>query len=138
MNAPTMRATTQVPTRPSGRRGGRHPGFVPCGAPAEVSLILRRLMCMRVTVKLFAGLRERAGWSEREIDDVVRVGDVWGVLQLGDEPRGLLYAVNREYADRGDELADGDEVRWEGAVTIVDKLETKDGGCRWCICWDNL
>ncbi len=65
---------------------------------------------MRVTVKLFAGLRERAGWSEREIDDVVRVGDVWGVLQLGDEPRGLLYAVNREYADRGDELADGDEV----------------------------
>jgi len=65
---------------------------------------------MRVTVKLFAGLRERAGWSEREIDDVVRVGDVWGVLQLGDEPRGLLYAVNREYADRGHELADGDEV----------------------------
>jgi len=65
---------------------------------------------MRVTGKLFAGLRGRTGWSEREIDDVVRVGDVWGVLQLGDEPRGLLYAVNREYADRGDELADGDEV----------------------------
>src|SRR6266511_2207525 len=124
MNAPRMRATTQVPTRPSGRRGGRHPGFVPWGAPAEVSLILRRLMCMRVTVKLFAGLRERAGWSEREIDDVVRVGDVWGVLQLGDEPRGLLYAVNREYADRGDELADGDEVRSDQAGAIATFLGT--------------
>src|SRR6266480_7017917 len=29
---------------------------------------------------------------------------------LGDEPEGLLYAVNREYADRGRELQEGDEV----------------------------
>ena len=29
---------------------------------------------------------------------------------LGDEPEGLLYAVNREYADREQELRDGDEV----------------------------
>ena len=65
---------------------------------------------MRVTVRLFAGLRERAGWSERELDGVARVADVWPRLELGDEPGGLLYAVNREYSDRERELADGDEV----------------------------
>jgi molybdopterin synthase catalytic subunit len=63
-----------------------------------------------VTVKLFAGLRERAGWSERELDDVGVVGDVWGALGLGDEPPGLLYAVNLEYAQKDRPLADGDEV----------------------------
>jgi len=65
---------------------------------------------MRVHVKLFAGLRERAGWSERELDRVDRVADVWAALNLGDEPEGLLYAVNKEYADRDRPLADGDEV----------------------------
>jgi molybdopterin synthase catalytic subunit len=62
-----------------------------------------------VHVRLFAGLRERAGWSEREVD-ASRVGDVWGTLDLGDEPEGLLYAVNQEYADRDRPLSDGDEV----------------------------
>ena len=65
---------------------------------------------MRVHVKLFAGLRERAGWNERELDGVSQVADVWPVLELGDEPEGLLYAVNKEYADRNRPLADGDEV----------------------------
>jgi molybdopterin synthase catalytic subunit len=65
---------------------------------------------MSVHVKLFAGLRERAGWSEREVDRVDRVGDVWPALGLGDEPQGLLYAVNKEYAERDRPLADGDEV----------------------------
>ena len=64
---------------------------------------------MRVTVRLFAGLRERAGWSHREVD-VTRVGDVWAELGLGEEPPGLLYAVNKEYAERARELRDGDEV----------------------------
>jgi MoaE-MoaD fusion protein len=63
-----------------------------------------------VKVRLFAGLRERAGFAERELAGVARVGDVWAALGLGDEPDGLLYAVNREYADRAHELADGDEV----------------------------
>jgi molybdopterin synthase catalytic subunit len=63
-----------------------------------------------IKVRLFAGLRERAGYSEREVVDVARVADVWPALDLGDEPEGLLYAVNREYADAGRELADGDEV----------------------------
>ena len=64
---------------------------------------------MAVTVRLFAGLRERAGWSRRELD-VERVADVWATLGLGEEPEGLLYAVNREYAERDRPLADGDEV----------------------------
>ena len=68
-----------------------------------------RLLGVRVTVRLFAGLRERAGWSQREID-ADRVGDVWGALDLGDEPEGLLYAVNKEYAPVDTELRDGDVV----------------------------
>jgi molybdopterin synthase catalytic subunit len=65
---------------------------------------------VKVKVRLFAGLRERAGWSERELGDVARVADVWPALALGDEPAGLLYAVNKEYAPPERELADGDEV----------------------------
>jgi molybdopterin synthase catalytic subunit/molybdopterin converting factor small subunit len=65
---------------------------------------------MRVKVRLFAGLRERAGWGEREVDGVTRVEDVWPALSLGPEPSGLLYAVNKEYVQREHELADGDEV----------------------------
>jgi MoaE-MoaD fusion protein len=65
---------------------------------------------MRVKVRLFAGLRERAGWNERELKDVTRVDEVWSVLGLGPEPEGLLYAVNKEYAARDRELVDGDEV----------------------------
>ena len=53
-----------------------------------------------MTVRLFAGLRERAGWAKREVD-AATVADVWPALGLGDEPAGFLYAVNREYADRG-------------------------------------
>ena len=63
-----------------------------------------------IRVRLFAGLRERAGWSERELDGIERLSDVWPALRLGDEPAGLLYAVNREYAEPERELADGDEV----------------------------
>ena len=65
---------------------------------------------MVINVRLFAGLRERAGYSERELEGVAQVADVWPALGLGDEPEGLLYAVNREYADAGRMLADGDEV----------------------------
>src|SRR5436190_8103501 len=64
---------------------------------------------MGVQVRLFAGLRERAGWSTREVE-AATVADVWPALGLGEEPPGLLYAVNQEYADLGRPLADGDEV----------------------------
>jgi MoaE-MoaD fusion protein len=67
---------------------------------------------VRITVKLFAGLRERAGESKRELelDAGARVGDVWPPLGLGEEPEGLLYAVNKEYAPPDRRLSDGDEV----------------------------
>jgi molybdopterin synthase catalytic subunit len=63
-------------------------------------------------VKLFAALREQAGTRERELElaDGARVEDVWPALALGDEPRGLVYAVNRAYVDRSAPLAEGDEV----------------------------
>jgi molybdopterin synthase catalytic subunit len=65
-----------------------------------------------VVVRLFAGLRELAGTDRRELDldDGASIEDVWPALDLGDEPAGLLYAVNRTYADRGQRLGDGDEV----------------------------
>ena len=62
-----------------------------------------------MTVRLFAGLRVRAGWSRREVD-AATVADVWPALGLGAEPTGLLYAVNKEYAARDRALAPGDEV----------------------------
>jgi molybdopterin synthase catalytic subunit/molybdopterin converting factor small subunit len=67
---------------------------------------------MRVVVRLFAGLRERAGTGERalELADGARAGDVWEELELGEEPPGLFYAVNRVYADPDTPLADGDEL----------------------------
>ena len=63
-------------------------------------------------MKLFAGLRERAGASERELElgEGARVSDVWPALDLGSEPAGLAYAVNRSYVERDRRLADGDEV----------------------------
>jgi molybdopterin synthase catalytic subunit/molybdopterin converting factor small subunit len=67
---------------------------------------------VQVSVRLFAGLRERAGTGARELElaEGARVGDVWRELDLGDEPAGLLYAVNRRYAAAGTELAEGDVV----------------------------
>ena len=65
-----------------------------------------------MTIRLFAGLRERAGVAERELElaEGSRVGDVWAALDLGDEPPGLLYAANQAYVPRERALAEGDEV----------------------------
>jgi MoaE-MoaD fusion protein len=67
---------------------------------------------MRITVRLFAGLREQAGTAQRELELPAgsRLSDVWGPLGLGEEPEGLLYAVNQGYAAGDRKLADGDEV----------------------------
>jgi MoaE-MoaD fusion protein len=67
---------------------------------------------MKVTVRLFAGLRERAGTGRRELELPAgsRVSDVWGALGLGEEPPGLLYALDRAYAAPDTELTDGAEV----------------------------
>jgi MoaE-MoaD fusion protein len=67
---------------------------------------------MRVRVRLFAGLRERVGTGENEMElpPGSRPTDVWEFLQIGPEPEGLAYAVNRQYVDRNHVLADGDEL----------------------------
>ena len=67
---------------------------------------------MQITVRLFAGLRELAGTGQRELElpEGSSPADVWPALGLGDEPAGLLYAVNRVYAEPDRKLADGDEV----------------------------
>jgi molybdopterin synthase catalytic subunit len=67
---------------------------------------------VRVTVRLFAGLRERAGEAERalELPDGSAIDDAWNALALGERPAGLLFAVNRQYVDEGHRLQDGDEL----------------------------
>ena len=67
---------------------------------------------MEVVVRLFAGLRERAGTGERRLELPAGscVADVWAPLELGELPAGLLYAVNREYATADAPLSAGDEV----------------------------
>src|SRR5579864_1498112 len=93
----------------AGRSGGASDEWknIPIATQSTSSCMIEDV---RVTVRLFAGLRERAGQGRLELDDVERVGDVWSKLGLGDEPGGLLYAVNREYVARDAMLADGDEV----------------------------
>jgi molybdopterin converting factor subunit 1 len=69
---------------------------------------------VRITVRLFAGLRERAGFAEQvvELEQGARASDVWPALgeRLGDRPDGLLVAVNKRYAPDDETLSDGDEV----------------------------
>jgi len=67
---------------------------------------------MQVRVRLFAGLREQAGKGsvDIEVPDDATVAAVWSALALGDEPPGLLYALNRAYVERTVSLSPGDEV----------------------------
>jgi molybdopterin converting factor subunit 1 len=71
---------------------------------------------MTVSVRLFAGLRERAGTDrlELELPDGATVGELLDALAgtpvgpIG--PRQCVVAINREYADAGQPIAAGDEV----------------------------
>jgi molybdopterin converting factor subunit 1 len=67
---------------------------------------------VRIRVRLFAGLRERVGMGENEMElpEGSRAREVWELLDLGPEPAGLAYAVNRQYVDRDHALSDGDEL----------------------------
>lgn len=79
------------------------------GAAWQLVATLRRV---NVRVRLFAGIRERAGTGsvELELADGATVADVWPALGLGDEPPGLLFARNRAYVEPSEALAPGDEV----------------------------
>jgi MoaE-MoaD fusion protein len=63
-----------------------------------------------VTVRLFAGLRERAG-SDRvqvELPDGARVADLLAAMEVA--PRSCVVAINREYADEAALVRPEDEV----------------------------
>jgi molybdopterin synthase catalytic subunit len=87
---------------------------------------------MKVTVRLFAGLRERAGGQhvDVELPDGASVGDLleaMGTTPVGRlEPGQCVVAINREYAGAGEPVRAGDEVALvppvsggEGAVRSV-------------------
>jgi len=65
---------------------------------------------MMVSVRLFAGLRERAGSDlmEVELPDGAVVSDLLAAMDLA--PRSCVVAINREYADERSEVRAGDEV----------------------------
>jgi MoaE-MoaD fusion protein len=71
---------------------------------------------MRVSVRLFAGLRERAGADriEVELPEDARVADVLAAMAatpVGElRPRECVVAVNREYAEPHEHVQAGDEV----------------------------
>jgi molybdopterin synthase catalytic subunit/sulfur carrier protein ThiS len=50
------------------------------------------------------------GENEMKLPEGARAREVWELLELGPEPAGLAYAVNRQYVDRDHALADGDEL----------------------------
>ena len=71
---------------------------------------------MRVSVRLFAGLRERAGADriEVELPDDARVADVLAAMASTPvgalRPREGVVAVNREYAAADEPVRAGDEI----------------------------
>ncbi len=67
---------------------------------------------MNVTVRLFAGLRERAGTNEvtLELPDGARVADALAQLSGLTADTAVVMAVNREYADETQPLNGGDEL----------------------------
>jgi molybdopterin converting factor subunit 1 len=72
---------------------------------------------MRVTVRLFARLRDIAGAAEltRDIAQGATIGSVWRQLageypELGQYERSISSAVNADYARMDQVLSDGDEV----------------------------
>ena len=72
---------------------------------------------MRVTVRLFARLRDLAGSGElvRDVETPATVETVWRSLVdempgLGEYERTMSVAVNADYAKMSAKVADGDEV----------------------------
>ncbi|HYI17493.1 MAG TPA: MoaD/ThiS family protein, partial [Solirubrobacteraceae bacterium] len=65
---------------------------------------------MLVSVRLFAGLRERAGAPHLDVElpDEATVADLLAAMELG--PRSCVAAINREYAGPETRIAPGDEV----------------------------
>lgn len=72
---------------------------------------------MKLRVRLFGDLRERAGWAERWLDgrQTPTPGQIWAAIatDLGDQPTlpgRIRVAVNQQFAEPSTALSDGDEV----------------------------
>jgi len=72
---------------------------------------------MRVTVRLFARLRDIAGASElaRDLAPGATIGDVWRELasefpELAQYGRSISTAINADYARMDQGVSDGDEI----------------------------
>jgi molybdopterin converting factor subunit 1 len=72
---------------------------------------------MRITVRLFARLRDIAGAAElvRDMEPGATIGNVWRKLadeypDLGPYERSISSAVNADYARMDTKLREGDEV----------------------------
>lgn len=86
---------------------------------------------MRVTVRLFARLRDIAGAAElaRDAAPGATAGSIWRDLVreypgLAAYERSLSTAINADYARMGDAVADGDEVAFlppvsGGSISIL-------------------
>lgn len=76
-------------------------GGVPVGGGGELRVLL------------FASLRQRAGWSERQLalpaGGTVSAGEIWQQLGLG-EQAGLRVAINQRFAPAEQALQPGDEL----------------------------
>lgn len=75
---------------------------------------------MPIHVKYFAGMRDRMGRADDDIDadGLTTVADVWARVS-GDQslPRTVRVAVNQEYADLKQLVKDGDEIAFFPPVT---------------------
>jgi molybdopterin converting factor subunit 1 len=72
---------------------------------------------MRVTVRLFARLRDVAGTGElaRELPGGATIGDLWRQLarefpEFANYERSISSAVNADYARMDQVIGDGDEI----------------------------
>jgi molybdopterin synthase sulfur carrier subunit len=75
---------------------------------------------MRIKVKLFANLREKIGYDEKEIEisDGTTLNEVWmRVAENSDWRDEILMAVNMDYANPDTLVKDGDEVAFFPPVT---------------------
>jgi molybdopterin synthase sulfur carrier subunit len=75
---------------------------------------------MAVRVKYFGSLRERMGRAEDSLtlESEATVAEIWARVSNGQPlPANLLAAVNLEYAQPGQVVADGDEVAFFPPVT---------------------
>ncbi|MDZ7829494.1 MAG: molybdopterin converting factor subunit 1 [Halofilum sp. (in: g-proteobacteria)] len=75
---------------------------------------------MIITVRVFAQLRERLGFEQRQLElpEAATATSAWAALTGEDTlPRHVLCAVNMEYAHGETVLADGDEVAFFPPVT---------------------